>query len=161
MRTTSLLLALTLSLASCGDADPSSLNSRGYDALGSGKHADAATQFHAALDAIGSDTSHDQYERAMLGLIEANVHEDAEAAEKDFLAFASSTNADSGEYLRIGGLLASAKRFTQAINVLHSGIEAHPEAPALLSRIEQIRADAEKTGDTEAVKHLEGLGYVE
>jgi hypothetical protein len=161
MRIRSLLVLFPLLIASCGGADPATLNRDGYDALGSGNHAKAATHFHAALDAIGAETSSDQYEKAMLGLIEANVHEDPGTAAQEFIDFASATNQPSGEYLRVGGLLASARKYKEATLVLDAGVKAHPEAPALISRIEQVKADALKSGDTEAMETLEGLGYVE
>ncbi len=164
MRTRShFALALALTLAACGGggSDPAAANEEGYAALGSGKYANAASHFQTALDAIGSDTSNAQYLRASMGLIETNVHVDPERAKDDFLALASaSPQVNAKDYSRIGGMLAGAKQFQPAIAVVDAGIKAYPETPALEKMIEQISADAEKSGDAEAINALKGLGYL-
>ena len=161
MRSTSLFLALALTLASCGGAaDPASLNSNGYDALGSRDHAAAATEFQAALDALAGDTANTEYQRAMMGLIEANVHLDAPSAQADFIALAESGSVSARDYAYVGGLLADAKKYPQAIAVLDHGVKANPETPDLIAILKRIEADASKSGDADTLKALEGLGYL-
>jgi hypothetical protein len=161
MRTPSLLLALVLSLASCGGAaDPKSHNEQGYQALNSGKHAEAASHFESALAALGSDTKSDQYLRAALGLVEANVNVNPEKARDDFLALARANSSSIGaeDYSRIGGMLANAKKCKPALDVVDAGIKAFPETPQLAKLIEKITADC--AGDAETMSALEGLGYL-
>ncbi len=163
MRTPSLLLPLALTLASCGGAaDPKSHNEEGYQALNSGKHAEAADHFEAALAALGSDTQSDQYLRAALGLVEANVHVDAEKAKDDFLALARANSSTMGpeDYGRIGGLLATAKKPLLAVVVVDAGIKAFSETPQLEKIMEKIRSDAEKSGDDATLNAMSSLGYL-
>ena len=162
MRTTPLLASLALALASCGGAaDPAGLNSEGYAALGSGNYEAAAGHFQSALDALGTNTSDAQYERAMLGLIDANAHVDPDAAQADFLAYAAaSSTLSADEYGRVGKELANAKAFTQAVAVVDAGIQAHPETPALMTIMEMISEEAKKSGDTGALDAMAGLGYL-
>lgn len=162
MRIQSLFLALALTLSACGGgSDPAALNSKGYDAFNSGKYADAAGHFEAALDALGEDTSNPEYQKAQEGLIEANCYEDPERARDDFLAYArSSTTVDATYYSRIGSLLADAKHFDPAIDVVDAGIKAHPETPALMKVMDKIAAESKKSGDASAQSKLQGLGYL-
>ena len=162
MRIATSALVLALTLAACGGgATPASLNTEGNTALGSGQYSTAAEHFEAALAAIGSDTSHDQYLRARMGLIEATVHLDAEKAKNDFLDLAKSSNSvGAKEYSKIGGMLANAGAFNPAIELVDAGIQAYPETPQLQKIIEQIKTQATQSGDSSALKALEGLGYL-
>jgi len=163
MRTPTLFLALTLALTACGGAtDPASMNDAGAKALNSGDYAGAATQFDAALTAIGDDTANAQYQRAMWGFIEAGAHVDPARAKDDFLAFAKANSAtmSAKEYSKVGTWLSSAGAYTEAVFVVDAGIQAYPETPALLAMIENIKADAAKAGDADAASALEGLGYL-
>jgi TolA-binding protein len=163
MRTPSLVLALALSLTACGGpSDPAALNDGGYQALGSGDYAEAATEFDAALTAIGDDTSNPQYARAMWGLIEALTHIDPDRAEDDFLAFAKANSAtmSADDYGKVGTWLADAKKFVPAAHVIEAGIEAYPEAPSLLTLKQNVKQRASTEATEEEKTGLEGIGYI-
>lgn len=163
MRIPPLLLALTLSLAACGGggSDPVALSEQGEQALGSGKYAEAAKHFEGALAALGGQSSGDQYLRARLGLIEANAFIAPERARDDFLDLAR-TSQDIGpaDYARIGGRLNDAKSPEIAIEVVDAGIKANPESPVLVKVLEQIEAEARRSGNTSVMDKLGGLGYL-
>ena len=163
MRTASLLLALAVSLTSCGGAaDPASLTDSGAKALGSANYAEAAAEFDAALAAMAGDTNHDQYLRAKWGIIEAGAHVAPDRAVTDFLSFAKANSATMSEkdYSKVGSWLTSAKKFTQAITVVDAGVQAYGESPTLISQLKDIEKKAKAAGDTDAAGALSGLGYL-
>ncbi len=163
MRTPTLVLALTLALSACGGAtDPASLNDAGAKALNSGDYVEAATQYDAALTAIGTDTSNAQYDRAMWGLIEAGAQVDAERSKDLFLDFAKANSAvmSAKDYGKVGSWLSDAGAYTQAVYVVDAGVKAYPETPALLTLMESIGVAAAKAGDPEAADAMSGLGYL-
>ncbi|MFT5287559.1 MAG: hypothetical protein ACI8TQ_003747 [Planctomycetota bacterium] len=163
MRIASLLIALAVSLTSCGGAsDPAALTDLGAKALGSGDYAEAAAQFDAALSAIAGDTSNDQYLRAKWGIIEAGAHVAPDRSVSDFLSLAKANSATMSEkdYSKVGSWLSSAKKFVQAITVLNEGVQAYGESPTLINQLKDIKKKAEAAGDADAAGALSGLGYL-
>ena len=163
MRTPTLILALTLSLTACGGAtDPASLNDAGANALGSGDYTEAATQFDAALTALGADTSSAQYQRATWGMIQAAAHADPARAESDFLEFAKSNSATTSEndYIKVISWLADAKAFEQAANVGAVGLKLYSESPDLDAAMKDAAKKAVAAGDTSGSDAMSSLGYM-
>lgn len=158
---TALFLCLAL-LSSCGgSSDPRTLTSEGQAALGSGDVKEALGKFQAALEIIGDDKFHAEYLEAKMGAIEANATLDPEKARKEFLELARSLpeNVDDRDYNRVATRMAEGS-LPQAIKLLEAGMEAHPESPHLAKLRDTLGQRAEQSDDPEALKALEGLGYV-
>lgn len=164
----SLLLPLlavlaSLGLAACGgNSDPRSLYAEGQTALTSGDYEGALADFEAALAAMQGATDHELFVEANLGAVEARIRIAPEQAKQDFLALAAARTADvtPKDFSYIGGKFASAGRFSEAIDVLDAGMQAHAESPQLKELQESIKVAAEKAGDSEALKKMAGLGYI-
>lgn len=160
MRTALLLLAL-LPLASCGGggaADPKALTDSGWAALSSNDHAKAVEDLQAALDAIGDDHAHAQYERARTGLINANAYVNPDVAKEQFLAMAAEADLDANQYSNLGGLLADASNFMQALDVLHEGLKKHEGHAGLTGLLDRIKTESES--DPALQSALQDLGYL-
>lgn len=159
----SLLAGLLALLASCGgSSDPAELVSAGEKSLGTREFSAAAESFDAALAAIGGDASHPYYLRAKLGAIEARCDSDAKGASDDLIALSREMpgKVTDGDFNRIANLMGSAKQFDAAIAVLAEGKTAYPESAHLDKLGEQLRKQAEASGDSSALDALAGLGYV-
>ncbi len=154
-----LSLALPLLLASCGggaSGDPGQLTNDGYAALGSGDHAGAVESFEAALADLEPGTP--EFMRAKMGEVEALIHLDAGRAQDQFLAVGSS--ASEADYATIGQKMTKAGAFESAIAVLDSGMKRFSESTKLKGLIDQVKVEAEKSGDAGALDSLKGLGYL-
>jgi len=161
MRHLILTLGLALPLSSCGGgSDPAAQTTAGHSALGSGDHAAALADFEGALSAIGSDTAHPQYMRATMGAIEANATLDPDRAVADFKALAAKTEVPDRDYSKVGGWLAAAKNYGQAIDVLDAGMKKFEGSETLVKLTEKIKTEAEKAGDSDALAKMRGLGYL-
>ncbi len=163
MRLSILLALLSLTALSCGgSSDPAALSSEASRALGRGDFAAARADFDRALDAIGADHAHPEYLRAKMGAVESRTKEAPDEAVSQFLALAKELPAQVGpaDYQRIGSRLGSAGHFDQAIALVKAGKDAHPDAAALDKLVQSLGDQAAQTGSSEALKALEGLGYV-
>ena len=163
MRIPTLCLALTLALTACGGAaDPASLNDAGAKALNSGDYTEAATQFDAALTALGADTSSAQFQRATWGMIQAAAHADPDRAESDFLEFAKSNSATTNEndYTKVINWLTEAKAFKQAASVGAVGLGLYSESPALDAALKNVAKKSLEAGDTSGSDAMSSLGYM-
>ena len=162
MRTVILLLASTLLWTSCGggSSDPSALTNGGYEKLGGGDFAAAAKDFEQALASL--DTNHQDYLRAKMGHIEANTQINAAQAKDDFLALAEAmpSKITDRHYNQIGGRLGEAEAFTEAIDLVTAGMEAHPESPHLKKLVDTLGDRASQGNDPAALEALKSLGYV-
>ena len=154
------VLAFCLALAACGGvSDPGTTTLEGYAALSGGDDATAAELFASALDAM--DPSHPSYERARLGLVEANVERHPSVAAEEFLALAAESDSiDASEYARIGRLLADAGASIEAGSVVNAGIEAYPDEASLAAVHAIVQARAKEVNDPAQRAALESLGYL-
>ena len=137
MKRCTVLLAL---LAACGgSADPAALTDEGSAALNSSQYEDARASFEKALALMQPDDP--SYLRAKMGAIEAQIYLDAEGAKTEFLDLAASSSAvGERDYRKVCSQMASAKKFEQAIDVLHAGIEKYGETDELTRRVEVLEA---------------------
>ncbi len=163
MRILSLALSCLLLSASCGgSADPSELASSGMEALRSGDYPAAEASFENALTAIGGDTAHPQYKRAMMGAIEARVHTNVDRAQSDFLALHASLGAKvtDKDFQNIASKMGGAGKFEEATALLVAGLKAYEGSETLDRLGNSLRKQAESAGDTSTTSVLDGLGYV-
>ena len=152
-------LALLLPLVtSCGgSADAAELNQKGYKALGSGDAQGALESFQAALEHLEPGTS--DYMKAKTGEIDAMIQlGHAEHAKNALLALGP--QADENMYSAVANKLYTAKHNPEAIAVLDAGIKLYAESPQLKVLMDKVIADAQKQGDADTLKDLEGLGYI-
>ena len=157
------LLALPLMVSCGGDGasgDPDALTDGGYDSLNTADYSGALSSFEQALAAI--EPGQPGFTRAAMGEIEALIHVDAKRAEEKFLQLATSFPDSIGaqEYKNIGGKMTSEKKFLEAIAVLDAGLKAYTEDPDFPVLIATVQEQASKAGDGDAMKALEGLGYL-
>jgi len=159
MRTTLGLAALlmTLPLACGGGAgDPKALNDEGMAALNSGDHEGALTRFESALAAL--EPGDPQYLRAKMGAIGALTHLDPDKARETLLGLGDQAGAN--EYSKVASDLTTEGHFMQAIDVLDAGVKRYGESPKLKQMLDLVKAEAEKSGSSEALEKLKGLGYL-
>jgi len=164
MRTlAALATALPLLLAACGgSSDPGALADSGQKALGSGDYSAALADFEKAVDAMGGDTSHQDYVRARLGAVEALTQIDASRAKSEFLelADAHSDRVNDRDFNRIGGRLGSAGNVNEGTELVQAGLKRYPESEHLKKLVQRLGDMAQQSGDSEALEALKGLGYV-
>jgi len=161
MRTLLAPIALSLALVSAcggGAADPEEHADAGETALAQKDYDKALKEFGAALDAMENDASHAQYEKAKLGAIHALAHVNPDQAQTDFLELAKSTQLEANDYSKLANELAGAMAYAQAADVMHAGIEAHPEHPGLAAVLANLKEKAEE--DPTAQRALQDLGYL-
>lgn len=155
-----LALILPLALTACGgSADPKAATDAGYAALGSGDAEKAVDHFASALGAMQPGDA--GYKRARMGEVEAKVQLAPEAAATSFLEYAK-TQPDqvaAEDYRKVGTQLSARKALTAAVNVLHAGLLRFEGNAQLQEAIDQTKAAAESSGDSDAMERLKGLGY--
>jgi len=151
------LLVLPLLGTSCGGAStPAELTNQGAEALGSGDYPDALTKYRQAL--AGLDRDDPDYLRAKMGEVETLIHVNAEEATSTFLGLGSLVN--ENDFASVASKMTSAGEYHEAIKVLDAGVQAYGESPKLVEMLKVVRAEAEDAGDEDALKALEGLGYL-
>lgn len=157
-RLAALSLALSLSIASCGGGseDPAAMTDEGYAALGAGDHRAAVESFEGALATL--EPGSPDYMRAKMGEIEALIHVDAARAKTEFLEQGESFS--EAQYATVGSKMTSAKKFQEAIAVLDAGMKRFSESPKLKAMLDQVAVEAEKSGNSDALESLKGLGYL-
>ena len=163
MRLTATLLCTALLLASCGGSgDPVALTKLGEKALGSQDFASALSEFEAALEAIGADSSHAYYLRARLGSIEARAATDAAKALAEVIELSTARTGavDDADFNRIASRMASAGKFKEAVALLGHAKGLFPESAHLDKLGAKLASDAKKADDPEAMAALKGMGYV-
>lgn len=155
------LIALPLALAACSSSgDPIEEINEGYKALGQGDAAHAHDHFLAALDAL--KPSDQDYDRAQMGLIEAKIHIQPEAAAKTFLNYAEKepANVDASDFHKVGMKLTDEKALKDAVVVLDKGLERFKGDAKLKEAMEKTKLAAEASGDSSAIDALKSLGYI-
>ena len=158
------LLALPLMVSCGGDGgasgDPTALTDGGYASLNTGDYTGALGSFEQALAAI--EPGQPGFERAAMGEVEALIYVDAPRAQEKFLQLATSFPDTIGarQYKTVGGKMTSEKKFVEAIAVLDAGLKAYGEDPEFPALIAKVQEQASKAGDGDAMKALEGLGYL-
>jgi thioredoxin-like negative regulator of GroEL len=153
-----LALLLPLLTISCGgSADAAELNEKGSKALNSGDAQGALKSFQAALEHLEPGTS--DYMKAKTGEIDAMIQLGHAEHAKDAL-FALGPQADENMYTDVASKLYAAKHNPEAIAVLDAGIKLYAESPQLKALMDKVIADAQKQGDANTLKDLEGLGYL-
>ena len=157
------LLTLAGGLAACGggSSDPAEATDAGYQALGAQDYATARSEFEAALEAIGEDTSHPSYVKARLGSIQAACRTDPGRAESELLALSQAVPDAVTErtYADIAGRLGDGGNFTEAIALLDAGKQRFPDSATLDGLGKKLVKQAEQAGDSGALDALAGLGY--
>ena len=161
IKTTPLLLALTLALApACGGGkDARALVSEANTALNSGDYAAALSSFDAALGAIEPADAALRRD-AELGRCEALAYVDANKAKSEFLALADRETLNYSAYNTVAVALTSEQKFDEAIAVLTKGKEKLPDEPKFEKLVQKVGDAAKNAGAGDAMKALEGLGYV-
>ena len=164
MRLRSLLLALPLVLTACGgSSDPKALVDEGRQAMASQNYAEAQTKFQAAVDAIGGDAAHANFEQAHRQLIAATAHVDAGQAKTMLMDFMKNhgDKLDVNEFVTLLGQFGSAGAFSEAADLISEGKKAYPDGTAAIDKLgKNLAAQATKAGDAGGVSSLSGLGYV-
>lgn len=153
-----LTLALPLTLVACGGGSetPSEMTDAGYAALGAGDHTAAVESFEGALASL--EPGSPDYLRAKMGEIEALIHVDAARARDEFLS--ESEAFGEAQYATVGSKMTSAKKFNEAIAVLDAGMKRFSESPKLKAMLDQVALEAQKSGNSDALDALKGLGYL-
>ena len=155
------ILALTLSLApllsACGGAaaaDPADAADAGYRALGKGDYSGAVSHFDTALAtaAPGADTK-----ELALARCEALAHTDPKAVEASMKSIQGLSAKDYGLIARA---CLSSKAYTEAGQVMHLGVTAFPDEPAMETLKNEVANAVAKSGDKAANDALKGLGYL-
>ena len=154
-------LFLPLGLAACsGEGDPLAQIDEGFAALNSGDAAHAHDYFLAAVDEL--EPTDPNLDRAQMGLVEAKIRIQPEAAAKYFLDYAGKqpANVDAGDYQKVGMQLTDKKALKDAVFVLDAGLKRFEGDAKLKEAIEKTKLAAESSGDAGALDALKGLGYV-
>ena len=144
---------LLASLAACGGGDPAQA---GYDALGSGDYAAAASSFTEAL----AGTQGAQRTDLTLQLCQALAHTDAGACVAKMKELDASTELRVQDYSVVVSELKSAKAYAPATDVLKLATAAFPGDEKLTAMIQDVGDAAKNAGDSDALSALKGLGYV-
>ena len=153
------ILLLPLVSAACGGASAADLTSSAREALNSGDSSKALKKFEQALEQLTAEDP--GYMEAKMGAIEARIEVDAEAAKQEFLELAKARPDEvvARDYSFIGGHMGSAAKWSQALEVVHAGIQRYGEAePKLMALLESIKVQA-KSNPTLA-SELAGMGYL-
>jgi hypothetical protein len=154
-------LGLTLGLASCsGETSAKDLNNEGETALQSMDYDGAKASYEKALAALGEDTSSADYKTAKLGVIESLAHLNAGDCVTAFMALAADGGLNAKDYSLIGGILAGADSVNEGVTVAAAGREVFPDDAGLDSVLKALVEKAKKTGNSEAMGALAGLGYL-
>jgi len=144
---------LLTSLAACGGGDPAQT---GYDALGSGDYATAASSFREALGGAEGAQKTD----LTLQLSQALAHTDAQACVAQMTQLDAATDLRVQDYNVVVSELKSAGAYTAATDVLELARGAYPGDEKLTDLIQAVGNAAASAGDTDAMARLKGLGYV-
>jgi hypothetical protein len=154
-------LVLPLALAACSNGgDPVAQIDEGFAALNSGDAANAHDHF---LEAVGElEPSDPNLDRAQMGLVEAKIRIQPEAAAKYFLDYAEKQpgNVDAGDYQKVGMQLTDKKALKDAVFVLDAGLKRFEGDAKLKEAMDKTKLAAESSGDAGALDALKGLGYV-
>jgi tetratricopeptide (TPR) repeat protein len=138
--------------------DPRTLADRGYQLLGKGDYAAAASEFERAIAALAPDDR--TFFGARVGLVRACIVPAPDKALADFESLAEShpRAVDALLYRSIATEMHAQDRAKHAYRVLDAGIKRFPENEDLPRVMERLRR-AEK--DPEALATLKGLGYLD
>ncbi len=153
-----LLPIALLFLAACGGSDPKALTSEGYAALGKGDPKAALSRFDEALG--GLTASDKDFYRAALGRCEALAKVDAPEAKKYFLEIAAKlgkATVREDDYSLVCNALIQANAATEAVLVMHSGMETFDKSEKMQQILAAVKAAAERSPSARSA--LEGLGY--
>jgi len=146
-------------LLSCGSSDPKTLVTEGHTAQGKGDSKAAEAKFQEALKSLKPDEP--LYVEARLGIVEAMIATDAKKAADEFFALEKTCPGKIGEkeFLFIGSQMVSAKKYLEAVDLLHQGIQrAGGKSPTLLVQIDRIKKEA--ASDKAVNDKLHSLGYL-
>lgn len=160
IKITPALLALGLALTACGGGgDARSLVSEANTALNSGDHQAALASFDKAIATVTPEEASLKRD-AELGRCEALAYVDADKSKSEFLALADRESLNYSAYNTIAVALTSEQKFDQAIAVLTKGKEKMPNEPKFEKLVQKVGDAAKNAGASDAMKALEGLGYV-
>jgi hypothetical protein len=172
----SLLASLLVLAASCGgSSDPGTSVEAGYNALNSGDHSAALSDFDAALAEIPATDP--RYLEAKLGQLRAQCYVDPAKAKADFLSLAGSSSLQAKDYrMIVTDLVTSATNkaksgnaadtdvakatITSAVGILQAGADAFPQDDKWAVLIKKVGDKASSLGASDALAGLSGLGYV-
>ena len=160
MRALHLLAAsLLLLAASCGgSADAKTLTDEGYTALNQGDHDTAFEQLGSARAKL--DPSDPARLKADLGYFRAAAHVDPDEAVDGFLDLAEKQELQVNDYRQVGQELIEAREWSAATTLLGAGIKKFPGDPGIDAMLAKAQKGATADGASDALKALEGLGYV-
>lgn len=163
MRTITISGLLLIGLGSCSGS-AQSLTENGNRELGSGDYKAALSDFEKALDKLGTDTQSNEYLQAALGRCQALARTDPKKAATEFIALAQAQKGRvlESDFTLIADALLKAntnESRKQAIEVMVAGTKLFPTSTKLKDIGNKIYAEAQKAGDPESMKSLQGLGY--
>jgi len=153
-----LLPIALLFLAACGGSDPKALTSAGYAALGKSDPKSALAHFDEAL--AGLSVSDKDYYRAALGRCEALARVDAPEAQRYFLEIAAKlgkATVREDDYSLVCNALIQANAATEAVLVMHAGMETFDKSAKMQQILDAVKAAAERSPSARSA--LDGLGY--
>jgi hypothetical protein len=162
LRTACFVLGLALFAAGCGHPDPQSLISDGQTSLAEGDAAAALGHFQEAVR--GLKPTDPEYVDAKLGEAEAFISLDANKARDEFLALAEARTDRVGQavFIDFASKLATGRRFTEAVEIVHAGIVRFGEqATRLRNQMTFVRQEAQSANDEAAIAKLRELEYIE
>jgi len=154
----SLPLALLLTLAACGSADPAAQVNESYTSLSARDYSAAEAGFAEALPQLTPGTS--DHQRAQLGLLRARSFSDAVGAKADFLAYAKANELKVSDYTVFITDLVSGENLEEAIEVQAEMKATFPENPKVDEMGNALVDMAKSAGNSSALDALSGLGYV-
>jgi hypothetical protein len=152
--------ALALLLAACGSKSAKELAEAGYKDIGRSDYQAALTKFQEALKQ--TDASSPDYVGMKFGEIEAWTGIDGDKAKTTFLELASAhgDKVTSKDYVSVASRLTSSKEFGPAVALLDAGLKRYPNDEKVKKLGDQIKIEAQKAGDKNALSALAGLGYL-
>lgn len=165
MRRTKLILALPLLLAAmffagCPETDPKALTDRATTAVMSGDWKGGLADFDAALAHM--DATSPVYIRASVGRCKALAHLQPTSGKDAFLALVKSQGSklETQDFQIVASEYVVARQFSDAIDVMHAGMEMFPANPKMVAIKDFVVAESRKAGDPALDAKLRGLGYI-
>ena len=148
------LLALSLTLVSCGSSDP---KKEGLEAIQSGKWDEAVASLDKAIAGLPAEAP--DYMEIAMGRCTALAHVDAPRAKAEFETLIQSGKTQMADFSTIVSHLMAANEYVPAIELMDKGLKQFPEQPEMVNLRNRVVLESKASGSPEAQNALKGLGY--
>ncbi len=148
------LLALSLTLFSCGSSDP---KKEGLEAIQTGKWDEAVASLDKAFAGLPAEAP--DYMEIAMGRCTALAHVDAPRAKAEFESLIKSGKTQVADFSTIVGHLIAANEYVPAIELMDKGLKQYPEDPKMVNLRDTVVSKSKASGSPEAQNALKGLGY--